>query len=160
MAKHHTFFGILFGWIGDLFHSANEGFLKAAVTITQAIKDALNSGVINFLTSIIPGDLDNKIVEILRKQVPILLADELLIQGINDASTEADIQALAVKVVDSFGGLSDARKEKFYTSVAAQIYIFLKQHEDGHHITFGEAASLVESAYRSWLSAKDETQPV
>lgn len=155
MSKHKTFFGKIFGWIGDLFHSANEGFLKAAITVTEAVKNALNSGIVDFLTAIIPGDVDNKLVKILRAKVPVLLADELLIQGITDGSTEEEIQALAAKVVDSFGGLSEAKKEKLYTSLAAQIYIFLKKHQDKHHVTFGEAAALVESGYRSWLESKE-----
>lgn len=156
MAKHKTFFGKIFGWIGDLFHSANEGFLKAAITITQTVKNALNSGVFDFITSLIPGDLDNKIVAILRAKVPILLADELMIQGIKEGASEEEIKALAVKVVDSFGGLSDAKKEQFYTSLAAQIYIFLKQHQNGEHITFGEGAALVESGYRSWQASQEQ----
>lgn len=156
MAKHHTFFGKLFGWIGDIFHSANQSFLEIAVTITQAVKDALNSNLVDFLTKVIPGDVDDKIVAILREKVPILLADELMIQAAGVPATEEEAQALATKLLESFGGLKDDQKEEFYTKVAAKIYIFLQAHKNGERVTFGQAAALVESAYQSWLKSKEE----
>jgi len=154
MAQHHTFFGKLFGWIGDLFHNANHTFLQTAIDVTQAVKDGLNSGIVDLVTGLIPGNIDNEIVTILRKNLPIILADEMLLQGINENSTEADVQALAKKIVDSFGGFSTDRKEEFYTSVAAKIYKLLKQVKDGQKVTFGEAASLAESMYQSWLQSQ------
>ncbi len=156
MARHKTFFGKIFGWIGDLFHGANENFLKAAVDITQKVKEGLNSGAADLITSLIPGNIDNKIVEILKDKLPILLADELMIQSAGTPATEADAQALAKKLVDSFNGLPDEKKEKFYTSVAAEIYIFLQKHSSGEKVTFGEAAAMAESAYRSWLQLKQD----
>lgn len=145
-------FAFKFKWIGKLFSNANHNFLQAAIDITNVVKVALQSKLVDFLTSVIPGTVDDKIVAILRTNVPILLADELLLQQVGAPATEADAQALATKLIDSFGKLSDGDKEKFFTSIAAQTYIFLQQHQNGQHVTFGEAATLAESFYQDWLA--------
>lgn len=160
--EHHTFFGKTFGWLWDqiktVFKDADHGFLEIAVTLTNKIKNALNSKAVDFLTSIIPGDLDDKIVDFLKAKVPILLADELMVQAAGVPATEEEAQALAEKLVDSFGGLSDIDKEEFYTAIAAKVYIFLHEHSHGEKVTFGQAARFVETAYEAWLeSQKDET---
>lgn len=155
MSKHKTFFGKIFGWIGDLFHNANKDLLQAAIDITNTIKAALNSGIVDFITGLIPGTLDDSIVAALRTQLPVLLADELLVQSVGTPATEADAQLLATKLVDSFGLMTDAKKEKLYTSIAADIYIFLQNHLHGEKVTFGEAASLAESMYQAWLAEQN-----
>lgn len=155
MAKHKTFFGKIFGWIGDIFQKANKAFLQAAVEVTSKIKDALNLGVVDLITSVIPGTLDDKVVAFLRQKLPVLLAKELLLQNVGTPATEEEAQALAKNLIEGFGVLTDEDKEQFYTTIAAKIYIFLKAHEKGEKVTFGEAAALVESAYKSWLQLKE-----
>lgn len=147
-------FAFKFHWIGNLFHNAHKPFLQAAIDITNAVKTGLNSGLIDLATGIIPGTIDNTIVDILRKQVPVILADEMLLQSAGTPATEEDAQALAKKLIDSFGAMSDVRKEQLYTSVAAQIYIFLQQHSNGEKVTFGQAATLAESFYQDWLASQ------
>lgn len=161
--KHLTFFGKTFGWLWDqiktAFTAGDGHFLEVAINFTNRVKDALNSKAVDFITSLIPGDLDDKIVEILKAQVPIILADELMVQAAGAPATEEEGQALAAKLVDSFGGLSDINKEKFYTSIAAKIYIFLHDHAHGEKVTFGQAARFVETAYEAWLASKGDTTP-
>lgn len=158
--KHKTLMGKIFGtaWdaIKSVFTAADKTLLKLAISITNAVKDALNSGITDFITKLIPGDLDDKIVEILRAKLPVLLADELLIEAAGEITTEEQARELGIKLVDSFGGLSDEKKERLYTSLAAEIYIFLQKHAHGEKVTFGEGAALAESMYRSWLESKDE----
>lgn len=161
MSKHKTFFGKIFGWIGDLFHDANQSFLETAVTVTQTIKNVLSSPVVDIITGLIPSNVDNSIVSILRDKLPLIIADELLLRQFTSMpADEASAQAMAKKLVDSFGGLSDEKKEEFYTSVAAKIYILLQQAKSGVKVTFGQAAALVESAYQAWLASniKDATE--
>ncbi len=159
MAKHHTFFGKVFGSLWDIikkpFDNANHHFLEIAINVTNAVKDALNSGFINTITALIPGGLDDTIVAILKEKLPILLADELLIQAAGTPTTEVDAETLAKQLVDSFGGLPPEKREKFFTSLAAQIYIFLQAHEHGEKVTFGEAAAFVETAYKAYLQSKE-----
>lgn len=160
---HHTFFGKTFGWLWDqikLAFTAGDGsFLEIAIKLTNKVKDALNSKAIDFITSLIPGDLDNKIAEILKAKLPIIIADELLIQAAGAPATEEEAKALALQLVDSFGGLSDLEKEQFYTSIAAKVYIFLHEHAHGEKVTFGQAARFVETAYEAWLQSQGDQTP-
>jgi hypothetical protein len=154
MSFLHDLFAFKFKWFANLFHNAKKPFLQAAIDITNVVKNSLNSGVVDFITSLIPGTVDNTIVEVLRKQVPVILADELLVQSAGFPATEEEAKALATKLIDSFGALSDVRKEQLYTSVAAQIYIFLQAHVHGEKVTFGQAAVLAEAFYQDWLASQ------
>jgi hypothetical protein len=147
-------FAFKFVWIGKLFKSANKPFLQAVIDVTNTVKVALNSQLVDILTGIIPGTVDNEIVVILRKQIPVLLADELLLQSAGTPATQEDAQALAQKLLDSFGLIKDEKKGKLYTSIAAELYIFLQEHQNGQKVTFGEAAALVEGFYQDWLAAQ------
>lgn len=147
---HKTFFGKLFGWVGDLLHNANKDYLQAAVDVTNAVKNFVNSGVATVLTAIIPTTIDDTIVATLKDKLPIILADELALQGLKADTTEEEAKATAQKILDSFGGLPDAKKEEFFTSIAARIYVEVQAIKAGTKVTFGEAALLVESFYQQY----------
>jgi hypothetical protein len=149
MSQHKTFFGRL---IYHIF--GGKPFLQAAIDITNVIKTGLNSGLIDLITGLIPGTVDNNLIAILRDKVPILLADELMVQAAGTPATEEEAQALAVKLIDSFGKLTSAKKEELYSKVAAQIFIFLKAHDNGEKVTFGEAVSAAEGFYQDWLASQ------
>jgi hypothetical protein len=151
-------FAFKFTWITKLFHNANHDFLSVAIALTNTVKVALQSKILDFLTSLTPTKIDDNVLAALRVQVPIILSDELLIQASGSPTTEADAQALGQKLIDSFGALSDEKKEKLYTTVAAQIYIFLQDHNNGQKVTFGQAATLVEGFYQDWLNSQSESQ--
>lgn len=161
---HRTFFGKIFGSAWDSIKSffskawddADHNLLEFAVVVTQALKNDLQSGVVKFIVDATPTELDNNILQAVNAFLPKLLADELLIKDVKDSSTEADAQEVAKKIVDSFGGLSSDKKEEFYTSVAAKIYVLAMQVKAGAHITFGQAAQLVESAYQEWENSQDK----
>jgi hypothetical protein len=156
--KHQTFFGKIFGPIWDAikkkFEDANKPFLEIAVNLTNIVKDALNSGAVDLLTTVIPGVTDDNIVALLRKILPTILADLLLLKSEGLPATEQNAEYLAKLFLDSFGGLDDGRKERFYTELAAMIYMFLQANE-GKKVTFGAAAQLVETAYQAWLESKN-----
>ena len=149
-------FAFKFAWFGKLFHNANHPFLQTAIDVTNAVKNALNSGFVDIATMVIPGSIDDKIVATLRQQVSILLADEMLIQSSGSPATEQEAEDLSKKLIDSFGLMTDIKKEELYTSVAARIYIFLQNHEHGEKVTFGEGATLVEGFYQDWLESKNK----
>lgn len=155
MAKHKTFFGKIFGGFWDtvksVFKKADHTLLEIAIKVTNTVKDALNSGFVDIITKLIPGDIDNKFVDLLKLEVPKILAAELLLKALPEATTETDAQAIGKQLLDAFGGLSDTDKEEFYTSVAAKIFIFINAHKNGEKVTFGQAAQLVEGAYQEWL---------
>jgi hypothetical protein len=143
-------FAFKFAWFGKLIHDAHKPFLQLAIDATNALKTGLNSGLLDLGVSLTPTDVDNEVLGALRKELPVILADEMLVQSVGYPATEQDAQDLAKKLIDSFGLMSDAKKEQLYTSVAAQIYIFLQNHAHGEKVTFGQAASLAESFYEDW----------
>lgn len=147
-------FAFKFVWIGKLFKSANKHLLQVAIDVTNTVKAALNSGVVDIITGLIPGTVDNNIVALLRAQLPVILADELLLQSAPSITTQPEAQDLAKKLVDSFGLMSDTDKEQLYTSVAARIFIFLQAHKNEQKITFGQGAALVEGFYEDWKAAQ------
>lgn len=156
MAKHKTFFGKIFGWIGDIFHDANKDLLKAAVKITEVVKTALNSHAADFITSLTSTQIDDKLLAIAREKVNFILAKELLVLNAGTPQTEDEAQDLAKKIIDGFGILNDADKAELYTKLSAKLYIFFKEHE-GQKVTFGQAAALAESAYQTWIKYKEDS---
>jgi hypothetical protein len=158
---HKTFFGKIFGtawdsiksFFGKAWDAADHNLLEFAVTVTQALKDGLESGIVKAFVDATPTELDETVLRAMNVYVPKLLAAELLIKDVDENSTEADAQDVAKKILDSFGGLSSERKEEFYTKVSAKIYVMAMQIKHGQHITFGQAAQLVESAYQEWKNS-------
>lgn len=156
--KHKTFFGKIFGSLWDFikspFDNADHTLLEIAIVVTNKVKNFLNSGVVDILTSVIPGNIDDTLVEILKKKVPIILADQLALKSLSDPNV--DPKDVAKELIDTFGGIPDEKKEKFYTTVAAEVFIFLQQHKNGEKITFGQAAAFVETAYQAWKASNKE----
>lgn len=161
MAKHKTFFGKIFGvaWdkIKSVFDAANLPFLEAVVRITEGIKHALNSGVVDLITSVIPTDLDDKLVALLRKKIPVILAQELLLKKAAEGPiTEEAANELMAEMLEAFGGLPDEKKARFYTSLAAELYIFGQEHAHGEKVTFGQAARSVEKGWQAYKALKEK----
>lgn len=164
MAKHRTFFGKIFGvaWdkIKSVFDAANLPFLEAVVKITEGIKHFLNSGIVDVLTYLIPGDLDNKLIEALRKKLPVIMAQELLLKKAAEGPiTEEAANQLTEEMLLAFGGLSDEKKARFYTTVAAEIFIFGQEHAHGEKVTFGQAARSVEKAWQAYQLSIQNPEP-
>lgn len=160
MAYHKTWFGHIFGTAWDAVKSVFSGqsLQDIAIKITELVKNALNTKAADFILNLIPGHLDDDIANILKQNLPIILADELLVKASGLPATQEQGAALATKLIDSFGGLTDKQKERFFTSFAAEIFIFLQNHK-GQKITWGEAASEVQTAYKLWLASQVEPLP-
>jgi hypothetical protein len=160
MSTHKTFFGKLlagdfngaFGdlkaWLKGIWKDADHNVLKTAIQVTTAVKDALESKLVTSIIAFTTTKIDDDVSAFLHKNIVVLLADELLIQGITPDSTEEEVQAVAQKIVDSFGGMADKDKQQLFTSVAANAYRLWQDVKQGKHITFGAAAALVEGAYK------------
>ena len=159
--QHKTFFGKTIGTVWDSisgffkkqWDDADHNALEAVIKITNVLKIACQSQTATFLTDLTKTDLDNEALAIANKWLPVVLADELMLQGINSASTQDEVQAVFGKVLDSFGKFTSDQKEKFYTSVAATMYKVYQEIKSGQKITFGQAASLVEKAFEEWIAS-------
>lgn len=160
--KHHkTLFGQIFGSIWDFikapFENANHNLLEILVTVTNKVKDALNSGAVDFLTSVIPTDIDDKLVALIRGKLPKIVATEILLKSFDDTDmTEEESKETAQKILDVWGGLNDADKAEFYTTLGSKLYIFIQEHQHGEKVTFGEAAAFIESAWKAWQKSQEK----
>ena len=155
MAKRNIF-QVLFGWIPKLFSKSNKPLLKAAIDITNIVKTALNSGIADIITSITPTTLDDKGLQIVKAKLPSILAAELLIYNVKEDMTQEEVSDLLNQILKVFDTLDEDRKAKFYTSVGAELYLFLSKRIKGQKFTFAEAVLLVEDTYRKWLNLKSE----
>lgn len=140
--------------VKKLFFNIDKNLLNASIKITQVVKLCVNSGIPDIIASLTPTGLDDNILVLAKKNLPIILADQILLQGITDTSTEAEIQVVFQKVVDSFGKMNDNQKEKFYTSVASELLKMFQYVKSGKKLTFGQAAIFAEEAYQAWLNSK------
>lgn len=157
MAKQpKTFFGLLLknawnsirGFFKRLFEDADHNLLEFAISLTTIAKNALQSKALDLLTGLTSTKVDDAILKLAREKVLLLLAAELIVHGLDAASTKEDVEAVATKITDVFEGLSDKDKGKLYTSLAAELYILFMDVKNGKTVTFGSAAALVEAAYK------------
>lgn len=161
MSEHKTFFGKLlhgefesaFGdlkrWLKDIWENANHDVIDLAITLTDLTKTVLNNKAVDQFITFTKSTVDNDMAQFLRSNVVTISADLLLIKGVEESTNEEELQKVAQQIVNSFGGLSDEQKEVFYTSLAAKLYIVYQKVKAGEKVTFGEAAALVEGAFKS-----------
>jgi hypothetical protein len=145
--------------ITDLLHKANKEYVDISIKGTNVVKELVDNPVTDWAVKLTSTTADDKVLAWLKEKLPIILADQLAFKAITPQSTEADVQALMIQVIDTFGGLNDAQKEQLWTSIAANIYKQLEADLSDNNITFGEAAALVETGWQAWqkLHAKPAT---
>ena len=134
-----------------------------AISITQGIKLALDSGLVKVITDLIPGNLDNEIVGFLQTAIPKALAIELALEGIPDNATPEQIQEFILLVEKSVGGKNWQEQSAFWTKLAVNIYnqIQADLNKDPNHanISFADMVAIVEEAYTAYKAhqAGDDT---
>lgn len=147
-------------WIENIFENAQKDLLKAAVIVTQYIKPILDSPVSSVVLSIADAvtksQIPTEIADDVKKAIPVFLAEETLLTSITPDMTEQQVNDIMEKMVQQWPNISDQKKAEIYTTLSAKIYILIIQLSKGEKITFGEAASLVESAYKTWLNASSK----
>jgi hypothetical protein len=74
---------------------------QIAVTITQNIKNFTDSPIANVITTLIPGDLDDKIKSWLSTQLPNILTSLRLVEVIADSKDQNEAVASAIKIVQT-----------------------------------------------------------
>jgi hypothetical protein len=146
---------ITFRWLKKLLKKVNRASFDAAIKITQGVKAFLNSPVGGLLVDVIPGDLDNRIVEIIKPQLTKILAAELLIHDLPADPTEEEIKAVVPKILNAFGYIPENRRGKFYSNVAAEIAVFVEAH-NGNEVGIGEALALIKELYEEWKNIEEQ----
>ncbi len=148
---------LTFRWLKKLYKKIRPS-AEAAVRITEAIKDFLSSPLTDLITDIIiPGQVDNAIVDFIRPKLPQIIGAELLIKNLPDNPTEEDVRELTSQIVEAFGTLPESKKGKFYSNVVGEITLFISE-QRGTVITFGEAVGLGEEIYQEWKKLKENEE--
>ncbi|MFB9843005.1 hypothetical protein [Mucilaginibacter ginsenosidivorans] len=78
--------------------------IKIGVVVTENIKKFTDSPAADVLTAIIPGDIDDKIKDLLRAKLPAILAELKLADSCAGLTDPAAITSCAVKVLQGIGG--------------------------------------------------------
>lgn len=97
--------------------------IHVGVVITNAIKefDTKNSGVVDIITAIIPGNLDNKIVAKLREQLPKICIELKLVDATLGLTDPNEIVAAAVKAMQQLSGDYKSAFLNSFSIIVAQV---------------------------------------
>jgi hypothetical protein len=142
-------------FLSKVFKSVKTSGDQVAISITEGVKTALDTGIVDFLaqlmSAILPGvhDIPEEVVAAIKVAIPKVLAAELAVQGLPDNPTQDDILAFEQKVMAAFGVHDN--KSKLYTTLAAQIYGIIEAH-NGNSWTFAQLVIAVEKAYADYVA--------
>ncbi|HTI58422.1 hypothetical protein [Mucilaginibacter sp.] len=78
--------------------------IKIGVLVTENIKKFTDSPAADVLTAIIPGDIDDRVKDLLRAKLPAILAELKLADSCAGLTDPADITSCAIKVLQGIGG--------------------------------------------------------
>jgi hypothetical protein len=115
---------------------------EVAVKVTNTLKSIVESPIVDFVTDLIPGDLDDKIHEKLKVVIPIVAQKIAITHGIlsiNDRNTDA-ISAIIEHLKNE---VNPGLKISFWIMFAGELNIALS---DGK-ITLSEAIALSQIIY-------------
>lgn len=92
--------------------------IHIGVTVVDAMKTVLDSGVTDVLTAIIPGDIDDKVKDWLRAKIPTILIELKLADQCAGLTDPNEITACALGVLQKIDG--DV-KNAFFHSLSVMI---------------------------------------
>lgn len=121
--------------------------INIGVTVVEAIKVAIDSPVVDVLTAIIPGDIDDRIKEWLRAQIPNILVEMRLASDCSGLTDPNEITACGLKVLS---GLGVDAKSAFYHNLS----ILIAQIAADGKLTWSDGVYLLEWYYQH----KDEPE--
>lgn len=143
-----NFFKQLWQGIKRIFDKLPKEFKTAihvGVTVVDAMKNFVDSGVADVITSIIPGDLDDKIKDALRKYLPKIVTEMKLAEQCSELTDPNEIVACAIKTLQQIGGdwISDDAKKNFYDSLA----VLIAQVASDGKLTWDDAKAVIKWYY-------------
>ena len=134
----------IFKFLARLFRNLKalaQKYVTPSVQVVEAIKQAVDSPVMPVITAIIPGNLDNTIVEKLKKELPRVLQILRISDECLKLTTAQDILLCAITKLREYN--PEARAAQYH-SIAALLSVTLS---DGK-ITWREAIHLAEEIYQ------------
>lgn len=133
----------LFAFIKRLFTSAAKlvnKFVRPSIDVVEQIKNFVNSPATPFITALIPGTIDDKIVTALRANLPKVLQVLKIADGCSSLADPDEIIQCAIKALKQYD--SDGQKAAYH-SIASLLSVYLS---DGK-LTWKEAVHLAQAVY-------------
>jgi uncharacterized protein YjaG (DUF416 family) len=110
--------------IKDLFHKIEpkaKDAIAIGVKVVDNIKLAFDSGIIDTLEKVIPGDIDDKIIEKIRAALPQIVTE---LQLASNCANETDPVKIVQCAIDTLKGLAGTNAQKdFFDSLAVEIAV-------------------------------------
>lgn len=144
-----SFLSKIWGQIKALFDGIPADVKTAihiGVTITQNIKNFVDSPVADVLTTIIPGDIDDEIKNWLRAKLPSILTELKLADSCSGLTDPSAITACAIKVLQ---GLDGDVKSAFLHNLS----ILISQVAADGKLTWGDGVYILQWYYEHEFSA-------
>lgn len=143
----------LWAWFKKTFASIEGNVDTVAISVTQHLKQALDSGAAGFITHLIDSltntGIASEVVGIVKLNLPKILSVELAIKGLPPNPTEQDILDFENRCLDAFG--IHNQKSKLYTVMSAQLYgIIQTLLNKAEGTTFADWVAAVEEAYQDY----------
>ena len=117
---------------------------KVAVTVVENIKTVTDSPVIDVLTTIIPGDVDNDIVAVIRHALPTILTDLKLV---NEQLTQTGSSAIAAEGIKTIATLSGDIKNAFLHDLGILLAQEIAKAKD-HALSWADGVYVIEWYYQ------------
>jgi hypothetical protein len=125
-----------------------KGVAKVAVEVTTKLKFIVESEALDVAVDLIPGDVDNKILDKVRVVLPQVIKRVSLVAGI---VSESDSNSEAIqKFIAHLRTLNPEGRKAFWVTFAAEMNIALT---DGK-LTFAEAVILTQLSYTEFVKSK------
>ena len=102
-----SFITKLWETIKSLFNSFPDYLIQAVsvgIIVTEKIKAMVDSPAADILTAIIPGEIDDKLKQVLRTAIPVILTDLRLTHDCGDLTDPQEITKCAVDTISKLDG--------------------------------------------------------
>jgi hypothetical protein len=125
--------------------SSVEDYVKenihAAVMVVENIKAFIDNPAIDFITAVIPGDIDDSIKRRLREWLPKVLLSLQIIQDCAELEDPERLRCIVQKVAEA----TDDQRDLIYHNIAV---LLLKYTSDGE-FSISDGIGLIEWYYRN-----------
>lgn len=134
---------------------------KIAITVTEHVKEGLQSGVIGFLATLADNLLKSHVAEdvvaAINKNIDKVIALELALQGLPDNPTAQQLSDFEQQIIGAFGKLDN--KSKLYSTIAAQVALIVDKlypNADAPNPTWAEIIAAVQEAFLDYEADKQQ----
>jgi hypothetical protein len=126
----------------------DKGYI--AVLVTNNLKSIIQSPVIDIITAVIPGEIDNLIASKLRVFLPKVAFKVAMVHGVISTHERPSV---ALKILfEHLGTLSKSEQTKFWIDFAAELNLNL---EDGN-LSIHESIKRTQDLYKKFFKKKTE----